>query len=163
MLFRAKKRLRFEGAVVSNLISKDKFSAIDELVSKATIFQNIKNKEDFLKAVYQRENEKTTGFGHGVAVAHGKISTMKDIKIALGISRGGIQYNATDGKPVYLLFLVASDPAKSQKYLETLSFLMRIVRNEDFRKQLLNCTTPQEAEALLDQEFYSFGKTRVAK
>lgn len=163
MFFRAKKVLQFKGAVVSDLISKDKYSAIDELVAKAPILQHIKKREEFLKAIYEREKEKTTGFGHGVAVAHGKIPSIKDIKIALGISQGGIAYNATDGKPVYLLFLVASDPAKSQEYLEVLSYLMKIVRNQEFRERLLESKTPQEAEALLDQQFESFGKIKVEK
>ncbi len=151
-MFGKTKGVQFFGAVVPDLESTDKFSAIRELARKAPIFQKIKKPSEFINAVFQREQEKTTGFGHGVAVAHGKIASVNTIKIALGVSREGISYNSADGKPVKFLFLVASPPDKSKQYLKILSSLMVIMRNKEFRNALMQ-STPEEVESLLTEAF----------
>lgn len=148
-MFFKKKIVDFSDAVVLGLENKDKFCAINEVVQRAKVFQKLKRKEEFINAIFQREIEKTTGFGHGVAVAHGKIMAASSIKIALGISKEGISYDATDGQPVHLLFVVASSPNKSKKYLALLSLLMGLVRDEVVREALLNAKSVEMAEAIL--------------
>lgn len=155
--------LHFSGAVVTDLVSRDKFSAIEELVNKAPIFFDLKKKIEFINAIYQREKEKTTGFGRGIAVAHGKVALMSKICVALGISKKGIRYNSLDGKPVHLLFLIASSPEKSTEYLSFLSDLMDVVRSDSVQQQILEYKTPQEIEAFLDEELAQRGKIKVEK
>lgn len=155
--------LRFSGAVVTDLISRDKFSAIEELVNRAPVFFDLKKKMEFINAIYQREMEKTTGFGRGIAVAHGKIALMSKIRVALGISKKGIRYNSLDGKPVHLLFLIASSPEKSTEYLSFLSNLMDVVRSDAVQQQILEYKTPQEVEAFLNSELAQRGKIKVEK
>lgn len=153
MVFRQGKVIGFEGAVITDLESKDKFSAIKELVARAPIFRTLKKPSEFINAVYQREQEKTTGFGHGIGVAHGKVASVNKITIALGISKQGIIYNSCDGKPVHLLFLIASPPDKSKEYLKTLASLMVVMRDETFREELLDCRDPQVVEKLLNDHY----------
>lgn len=153
MIFRQGKVIQFNGAVVSDLASSDKFSAIRELVNKASVFSRLKKPSEFINAIYQREQEKTTGFGHGIAVAHGKVASVGKITIALGISKKGILYNAADGKPVHLLFLIASPPDKSQEYLKTLASLMVIMRDENLRHFLIKEESVSEIESILNNLF----------
>jgi len=153
MIFRQEREIQFDNSVVSGLESKDKFSAIRELVGKSPVFRKLKKPSEFINAIYQREQEKTTGFGHGIAVAHGKVASINRITVALGISREGIAYNSADGKPVHLLFLIASPPDKSGAYLKTLASLMVMMRDEDFRNHIIHSKSEGEAAALLNKSF----------
>ena len=135
----------FHGCVVPDLQSADKFGAITELVKRTAVFRDVKNNPAFLNAVFNRERERSTGFGHGVAVAHAKTECVKRIEIALGIS--------IDRLPVHLLFLIATPVYKSEIYLKLLSVLMTVMRNSDLREKLLALTDVNQIESLLDERF----------
>ena len=92
------------GTVVPDLSSTDKESALRELVRRAPVFRELPDLERFAEAVIQRERQLTTGFGHGVAVAHGRVSQAGRVLIGLGLSREGIPFDAPDEAPVHLLF-----------------------------------------------------------
>lgn len=143
----------FHGCVVPDLQSVDKFDAITELVKRTAVFRDVKNNPAFLNAVFNRERERSTGFGHGVAVAHAKTECVKRIEIALGISHRGIDFDSIDRLPVYLLFLIATPPYKSEIYLKLLSVLMTVMRNSDLREKLLALTDVNQIESLLDERF----------
>jgi len=141
------------GTVVCNLESKEKFLAIHELLSGAPVFRDVEEIDHLEKAVVQREKLQSTGLGSGVAVAHGKTPSVGDIVMALGISRKGIDFDAVDGEPVHFLFLVANPPGMQLEYLLALSVLMRVIRDEHFREELLRCNDTVEIETRLHQAF----------
>lgn len=142
------------GAVVFDIHSTDKEAAIKEIVSRAKVFAAISCKERFIDAIFEREAEKCTGVGHGAAVANGKLPEFTKAKIALGISRRGIDYGSFDGKPVHLLFIVASESLIQEDYIKMMGALARIVRDEDFHKELLSSADEEEAEEKVIQ-YYS--------
>jgi nitrogen PTS system EIIA component len=141
------------GTVVLRLSSQDKFDAIREVVHTAPVFQSLPDPDSFERAVINREKLQTTGFGHGVAVAHGKTEAVDGIRIALGIAPEGIPFDAWDGEPVHLLFVVANPPGKQLEYLTALSALVKIVRDPRFREQLLSSTTVADVERKLCDAF----------
>lgn len=142
-----------KGTVVCDLESTEKFSAIHELICCAPIFRDIENAECLENAVIDREKIQSTGLGHGVAVAHGKSPIVGDIVLALGISKKGIPFGAIDGEDVNYLFLVANPPDMQLKYLLALSVLVRSVRDENFRDELLFCRNSKEVERRLNKAF----------
>ena len=139
-------------AVVLEIESHDKASAIKEVVSRAQVFDCILNKEQFIEAVFARE-ELGSCVGHGVAFAHGKIPEVSEMKIALGISREGIYCDSPDGDPVHLLFVVATNATMHLDYLKRFAILAKMVRMEDFRKEILSCFAPEEAVSKLQKTF----------
>ncbi|MBN1687211.1 MAG: PTS sugar transporter subunit IIA [Spirochaetales bacterium] len=141
------------GTVVCDLESTDKFLAIHELINEAPVFRDVDGIEHLERAVVQREKIQSTGLGHGVAVAHGKSPAVGDIVMALGISRKGIDFDAIDGAPVHFLFLVANPPGMQLEYLLALSVLVRVIRDENFREELLNCYDSAEIERRLFRAF----------
>ncbi len=143
------------GSVVWDLVGEDKFSAIRETIRRTTTFRSIPglDLEGFTRAVIQREQEQSTGFGHGIAIAHGRTVQVPNSEIALGVSRQGIDYQAFDGKPVHLLFIVASHPDRQIDYLRILSCLATVARNELFRQELLACLCREEVEAKVCNAF----------
>jgi PTS system nitrogen regulatory IIA component len=130
------------GSVIWELKSTDKYDAIREIIYHAPVFtgHDTLDLEDFSRVVLERERLQSTGFGHGVAVAHGRTPQVSEPTIALGISHEGIDYDSYDGEPVHLLFIVANHPEHQMNYLHILSTLVAMVRNELFRHELLTCS-----------------------
>ncbi|MBI9107118.1 MAG: PTS sugar transporter subunit IIA [Spirochaetales bacterium] len=135
-----------DGSVVCNLKSREKFAAIHELLTKASVFRKIKDISLFEQAVVAREKKLSTGLGHGVAFAHGKTDTVDSLYVALGISKSGIDYEALDGNPVYLLFMVANPPDGHVEYLKLISAISRMIRNTEFRDRIVTMTDEKEIE-----------------
>jgi mannitol/fructose-specific phosphotransferase system IIA component (Ntr-type) len=149
------------GSVVWEIESTEKFDAIREIVFRAPIFRTVDNLNlsDFADKVIDRELIQTTGFGHGVAVAHGRTAEVNQPTVALGISRKGINYDSFDGKPVHLLFIVANHPERQMDYLQILSALVTMVRNRAFRHELLECISCDELQNKLCAAFHELWHT----
>ncbi len=96
------------------------------------------NRERFRRAVHRREIIETTGIGHGVAIAHGKLPCIDKVRISLGISKDGIDFQSKDGRPVHLLFVISSSPFTQLDYLKALASILKSVHNEDVREELLD-------------------------
>ena len=139
------------GSVIWDLTSTNKFDAIREVINTATVFteHEMLDPAEFAQIVIARERLQSTGFGHGVAVAHGRTESVDEPVIALGISREGIEYDALDGDPVHLLFIVANHPDHQMDYLQILATLVSMVRDELFRRELLDCRHGDEAQEKL--------------
>lgn len=122
---------------VTHLVNQDKYDAIKELINKAPDFNYIKNKKKLEQAVIECEKIQCTGFGSGVAIAHGKTDEVNQIVVVLGISNKGIRYNSIDGKPVNIMFMIASPPNKPAEYVYALSAVARMISNDCFKKEIL--------------------------
>ncbi|TVR89644.1 MAG: PTS sugar transporter subunit IIA [Spirochaetaceae bacterium] len=146
-----------DGSVVWNIESTDKFEAIREVVYRSQVFRRIPQLdiEDFAAKVIEREKVQSTGFGHGVAVAHGRTADVSVPLVALGVSNNGLEFGSMDGRPVQLLFVVANHPDSEMDYLKVLSCLVGLVRNELFRHELLSCASRTELENKLCSSFMS--------
>ncbi|MDC7125217.1 MAG: PTS sugar transporter subunit IIA [Spirochaetales bacterium] len=135
-----------EGSVVCNIESTEKYSAIHELLTKASVFRGIKDLSYFENVVTEREKKLSTGLGHGVAFAHGKTDAVDSLYIALGVSKKGIEYEALDSKPVHFLFIVANPVDGHLEYLKLISGLSRLLRHDDFRSRIINMTQSTDIE-----------------
>ncbi len=118
------------------LESTEKFSAIDEVINKCKVFDELKDKDKFVKAVHKREKIQSTGIGHGVAIAHGKLDDIDHCHIALGYSKDGIIFDEHYSEPVRLVFVVASNKRRQAEYIHSVSNILSWVHDEDFRRQL---------------------------
>ena len=143
------------GSVVWNLQSINKYDAIREIVFGVDTFRAHPSLDldEFAGTVIERERLQSTGFGHGVAVAHGRTSQVVSPRIALGISRSGIEFGSPDGEPVHLLFIVANHPEHAVDYLHILSTLVSMVRDELFRREILTCDEPTDMQQKLCSVF----------
>ena len=144
------------GSVIWELKSTEKFDAIREIISRARTFTEHPGLDSgaFAEKVVERERLQSTGFGHGVAVAHGRTDQVSSPRIALGVSRAGIDFDAVDGEPVHLIFIVANHPDQEVDYLQILSCLVSMVRDKLFRTALLRCQHLADLQQLLCQSFH---------
>ena len=151
------------GTVVDNLQSTEKFQAIHEVVGRAAVFADPEQRTAVENAVVRREHIQTTGIGHGVAAAHGQTDGVSEVKIALGISRTGIDYHAVDGEPVRLLFVLATPPNNHRDYLTALSGICRLSKREFFSDLLARDMTEQELQQQICRAFQDEVERSVAQ
>ncbi|MFA6840752.1 MAG: PTS sugar transporter subunit IIA [Sphaerochaetaceae bacterium] len=125
------------GSVICQVDACEKFPAIDEVIDRCSVFHDLPDIDRFKRAVRRREHIETTGIGHGVAIAHGKILHLDHLRVGLGLSVAGVQYDAKDDQPVHLLFVIASSPSQQFEYIKALSTILRSVRDDNLRDELL--------------------------
>lgn len=113
----------------------DKYEAFEKIIKSCSIFDPL-DKDIFLKKVVERERIQTTGMGHGVAIAHGKVEGIGKPLVALGFSERGIKYDDIFAEPVHLIFVIASDVAQQNEYIKAVSSILSWVHNADFRHNL---------------------------
>ena len=112
---------------ITDLIKEDSIdlhvnaSTKDEVLQKAVELMvnngNIRNQEEYLNLVRKREEEGSTGIGEEIAIPHGKGECIEKPGIAAMVIPDGVEFNALDGKPVKLLFLIAAPNTKENRKL----------------------------------------------
>jgi PTS system fructose-specific IIC component/PTS system nitrogen regulatory IIA component len=118
--------------ILVDLQAEDKEEVFEELVDR--FCQTIKSdaREEILDALREREMKMSTGIQKGVAIPHGKTNAVDRVYGVLGISRKGIDYEALDGNPVYLLFMVLGPTGDSEKHLKVLQRMAELLANPQF-------------------------------
>lgn len=142
-----------EGRIKVKLDGKNKSDIIKEMVDLLGISDSILDNKEVLKSIIERENSMSTGIGNGIAVPHGKCSSVKNLVGTLGIVKEGIPFDSIDGNPVKIIFmLVAPDTGPSGSYIKALSLISKILNNESARKKILNCNSPKDIFSILVNE-----------
>jgi len=140
-----------ESLVTFNIKATTKEAVIEELVNLAAASNMVKDRDQLLADIREREELVTTGVGYGVAFPHAKTRSVKGIVIAFGRSDKGIDFDAMDHKPVNLFFLIAAPEDAIGAHLNVmarLSFLMKAVEN---RQKLMEATSQGDVLALVDK------------
>lgn len=123
---------------------------VDAIVgSGATASGSAPDGEAILAAVLDREANGSTGLGGGIAIPHARTTGVADVTCALGISREGVDFDAVDGRPCHLIFLIVAPPDESTRYLKALSAVALIGRDAALVDRLVSAATPEEALAVL--------------
>ena len=119
-----------------NLESEDKDEVFEELVDHFCQVSKSKAREDILDALRIREAKMSTGIQKGIAIPHGNCNAVETVCGVLGLSRKGIDYDALDGEPVYLLFMIVTPQKDTEKHLRLLKFLSELLENPQFYIEL---------------------------
>ena len=112
---------------------------------------NISDYKAYKEQVFFRETEGTTGIGDGIAIPHGKCAAVKSPGLAAMVIPNGVEYEALDGEPVDLLFLIAAPNTKDNVHLDVLAKLSRLLMHEDFVSGLKAAKTPEEFLQICDK------------
>ena len=127
--------------VLDEIKARSKRGALEELVG---VFAKGGVKADpdaILHVILERERLGNTGIGDGVAIPHGKISGLDGMVVSFGRSREGIPFEAMDGKPVQLFFLLMAPENSAGQHLKVLAKISRMLKDPVFRKNLLEAKT----------------------
>jgi mannitol/fructose-specific phosphotransferase system IIA component (Ntr-type) len=134
------------------LDSQNKDDLLRELVDVAA-GPGAPDREDLLRAVREREAVLSTGIGHGVAIPHGKSSAVNDLRMAAGRSAGPVDFDALDGEPVSLFFLLVGPESAAGPHIKALSRISRLVRKDEVREKLVAARNAAEfLDALREAE-----------
>jgi PTS system nitrogen regulatory IIA component len=90
-----------------------------------------------VKIIMEREALGSTGIGDGVAIPHGKMAGSGNVLCVFGRSKKGVDFDAVDGQPVHIFFLVLAPEDSASLHLKVLSRISKILRDPSFRKKLL--------------------------
>jgi len=91
-----------------------------------------------LAVLEEREQLASTGVGSGVAIPHGRLAGMDELRGALLVSASGIPFDAVDNAPVRIIFAVIGPGQRASDHLRVLARLSRLLRSESVRNELLN-------------------------
>ena len=125
-----------EKAVSADLKATTKEAALRELVDILAKAEGIKNKEDLVKVLMGRESLGSTGIGQGVGIPHAKTNAVKKLVAALGISAEGVNFDALDGEPVHIFFLLVAPEDSAGPHLKSLARISRLLKDKYFRESL---------------------------
>jgi len=126
-----------EELFIPKLKAKTKDQVLVEMVEKFVEAKFIRDRNVVLELLRRRESLGSTGIGKGVAIPHGRTTVAPDVMIAFGRSEKGIDFDAIDAKPVYLVFLVLAPPQEeNNRYLPTLGKLVELVADRKVRTKL---------------------------
>ena len=139
-------------AISTDLKSKDKEGVINELVDLLAQVGKVKNKKKMVRILLERESLGSTGIGQNIAIPHGKSPEIKEMTAALGISKRGVNFDALDGEPVYIFFLLLAPANSAGPHLKALARISRLLKDKYFRDSLRNATDKQTVIKIIKQE-----------
>lgn len=145
---------------LTHYLTKDSIFFLDALTRKEVIEQLLAQVEKqhrwvdpkaFHQAILDREQIVSTSIGLGVAIPHARIESCKEFFVLLGILKTGVEWEAVDHLPIRLVFLVGGPEDKPTEYLQLLSEVTMAIKEDKFRKELLQQTTAEGVFELLSR------------
>ena len=137
------------GFINENMLAKTKAEALAELVNTL-----IKGglKLDPLKVIevlQQREKLGSTGIGDGLAIPHGKISSLNEIVVAFGRSKKGVDFDSLDGRSVHIFFLLLAPENSVGQHLKALAKISKMLKTANFRQKLIETDSKSDLYKLI--------------
>ena len=133
-----------ENNIVPELKAKDKKGVLEELAQVIADHEPSIDKRALVKVLVEREHLGTTGIGDGVAIPHGKLKGVERPLISFGRSKDGLDFQSIDRQPVHLFFLLVAPDNSSGIHLHVLAKIAKILKNNTFRKRLMEIGTREE-------------------
>ena len=130
--------------ITTQISAREKSQIIEELLDLLVKIQLVTEKEKALMALLEREAKGSTGLEKGVAVPHAKCEGVEKLCMSVGIAKEGIDFEAIDGKPSYLFFLMMAPSGASGPHVQALANLAKLMQKNSFRQRLIECDTPDK-------------------
>ena len=138
--------------MIMDLQATDKQSAIEEMVQRLYEEKIISNIEEFKAGILAREAQTSTGLGDGVAMPHAKNAAVLQPAVLFAKSPQGLDYEALDGQPTSLFFMIAAPEGANDTHLQALAALSGRLIDADFLTKLNQAQTPEDVQMLFAEE-----------
>ena len=136
-------------SIKAPLAATDKKGVIDELVDLLASISKVSDAAALKDAVWTREQTRTTGIGHGLAIPHGKSPGLASLAMAIGKPRSPMDFQAIDAQPVRLVVLLASPPDRTSDHIQALARISRLMTMDEFRSRIYAAKDSVEIYELL--------------
>lgn len=130
--------------MIMDLKATTQEEAIKEMADLEVKQGVVNNEEEFIKSIWAREKESTTGIGEGIAMPHARNKYINRAAVLFSKSFKGIDYKALDGQPVHLFFMITAPAGADNTHLQALAKLSSLLINPDVVNALKAATTPEE-------------------
>ena len=128
-------------SILLNAAPTNKADAIYTLGDLMDKGGNLSDKAEYLQAVFAREESGSTGLGDGIATPHAKSAGVKEAGLAAMVVPNGVDFDALDGQPSRLFFMIAAPEGAADTHVEVLSKLATMVIDPDFKNALIQAAT----------------------
>ncbi|WP_070033627.1 PTS fructose transporter subunit IIABC [Streptococcus agalactiae] len=141
--------------MIMDLKATSKEAAIDEMITKLVDTGVVTNFAIFKDGIMKREAQTSTGLGDGIAMPHSKNAAVKEATVLFAKSASGVDYEALDGQPTDLFFMIAAPDGANDTHLAALAELSKYLLKEGFADQLRQVKTPDDIIATFDSNSIS--------
>jgi PTS system nitrogen regulatory IIA component len=144
-------------SVIAELQGQSKREVLNEFAALMEKQKMIHDPKGFLEVILAREALGSTGIGDGIAIPHGKLKNLDRLVLAFGLSAKGIDFDAIDGKPVHIFFVLIAPEDSPGDHLKALARISRVLKNRDFRERLLQTPSEEDLYRLICEEDEKYG------
>ncbi len=136
-------------SIFAEMKANNKRQFLQELSAKAAVINAI-DERTLVDAILERENLGSTGYGKGTAFPHARIDGAKSVKAVFARLSSAIDFDAIDGKPVDLVFMLISPETNGADHLTALATLSRVLKNDETCEKLRLAKSKEEIYAILN-------------
>ena len=140
-----------ESCIEPQLEASSKADALQGLTQLLFRSRRLKGVAAAVDQIMAREAIESTGIGHGIAVPHARVAGLKELVCAVGRVPKGLDFNAVDKKPVYLIFVIFYPPTEQTTYLNFVASVAKLLRESAPLQEILNAGTATEIFEVLER------------
>ncbi len=140
-----------EDCVIHDLAGRSAQAVLAELCRPISEARKV-DAQRLLETLLEREKLGSTGIGEGVAIPHGKVTSLSTLSASFGRSAAGIDFRAIDGRPTNLFFALFAPENSAGLHLKALARISRIFKNPSFRESILRASDAAEIYRLIEAE-----------
>jgi len=138
--------------ILSSLSATSKPKIIRELAEYLAERHNDVPEKELARVLIDREALASTAIGEGVAIPHGKLSTVAEIVACIGRAKAGVDFDSMDGQPTYLFFVLVAPENSTGAHLKALARISRVFKDDGFRSRLLAAPDAESMYAVIAEE-----------
>ena len=138
-----------EETVIAEFSGTDKESVIHQMCETLAASTAVSDKEAFIKGILGREEVESTAIGNGIAIPHTRGACCTHLAISVGCSKEGIEFNALDGKPVHIVFMIAAPQEAKKEYLQVIAKIARFLKHEGNRTLLIEADSKEKILSII--------------
>ncbi len=142
-------------SIIADLQATTKNSVLKELVEPLAKRTGLPA-ETLQNVLIEREQLGSTGIGGGIGIPHGKMKLLTDLLVGFGLSRPGVDFESIDGRPTHIFFLLLTPENSTGSHLKLLARISRLLKNDLFKRQLLNATDRDEIYRIIRENDEAF-------
>jgi nitrogen PTS system EIIA component len=138
-----------------DLQATDKKGVLNELAAPVAQLTGTRH-GDLVKVLMERERLGSTGIGGGIGIPHGKLKDLPSLMLGIGLSRQGVEFDSMDGRPAHIFFLLLTPESSAGLHLKLLARLSRLLKNDEFKSQLMQAQSPEEIIGIIQEKDEAF-------
>jgi PTS system nitrogen regulatory IIA component len=144
-----------EESIISELNATDKKGVLEKLTDPVAKASGV-NQEEMIRVLLERERLGSTGIGGGIAIPHGKLKSLESLLVGFGRSHKGVDFEALDGKPAHLFFLLVAPENSTGAHLRMLARISRLLKDSTFKQRLMTAVDRRDLYTVIANEDHEF-------